>query len=119
MWVDWILLGTGLFLWFLTINCLRGCNWILVSGISTSSKAVKLQYRMQNDVPAMNRYMGKTIFLPFSIYCTVLWIMMFFNIPWMVEAWFGIVLTVFTFLMVGFCFYAVVQVLGGRFKRRV
>ncbi|MCL1996280.1 MAG: hypothetical protein FWG63_08745 [Defluviitaleaceae bacterium] len=56
----------GLF-WFFAIVCLKGCDWllvILISGFSLADKETKQKYREKNDIPAMNKYMGKTMFLP-------------------------------------------------------
>jgi hypothetical protein len=104
-------------LWAMTIICLRGCDWILISGYSLLPKEDKDKYRQKYDVISMNKYLGKTVFMPLAAICSITSLQILFEPAWMNSGWYTTVLIVAVFVTVGRCFYAVVQVLGDRFKK--
>ena len=62
----------SLIFWILTVICLKGCNKIFISGYSTASDDEKKKYKEKYDVAAMNKFLGKVVFLPLSVFCTAL-----------------------------------------------
>ena len=107
------------FLWFFAIACLRGCNWVLATGYSTANKETKQKYREKKDVPAMNKYIGKTIFLPMAILMTLFSAILFIdlapNIVSLVENVLGIFGIAVTILAIK---GAVTALLGSRFDKK-
>jgi general stress protein CsbA len=106
----------------MTIFCLKGCNWVLLSGHNLS-KDDRKRFREQYDVITMNKYIGKMIFLPLAlgglISCVLLLISIlasndiaFFN-----SGWFATIIVFSALIFIALCFYAYVQVVGNRFKR--
>jgi len=112
-----LMLAVSLLLWVMTVICLRGCNWILISGYSTLPKTDKEKFRARYDVVAMNKYTGKAIFLPMAVICTVGAAWMLFDPAWMRSPWFGVLFAVVAVAATGYMFYAVTRILGDRFKR--
>ena len=104
-------------LWAMAIICIRGCNWILISGYSLLPKKEKDKFRQKYDVISMNKYLGKTVFMPLAVICSIISFQILFEPAWMNSGWYTTVLIVAVFVAVGSCFYAVVQVLGDRFKK--
>ncbi|MCL1988654.1 MAG: hypothetical protein FWG64_11915 [Firmicutes bacterium] len=117
----------AMFFAFITWACLLkkgGCNWILLSGESIVDKETKQLFRARHDVPAMNRYMAKTGYLPLAVTFTL-----FAVIYGLGDYGFGIIETVawqdIAILAVGVAILAVcvnvvrvyLQVIGGKFER--
>jgi hypothetical protein len=111
-----IIIALCIFFWAFTVICLKGCTHILISGYSLASKDEKRKYKEQYDVVAMNRYIGKMIFLPISLFCTVL-IPTFFVNDTMLER-FDVITGIGAITVLALCFYAAAKVLSGnKFKR--
>ena len=62
----------SLIFWILMVICLKDCNKIIISGYSTASEDEKKKYKQKYDVAAMNKFLGKVVFLPLSVFCTAL-----------------------------------------------
>ncbi|MCL1996277.1 MAG: hypothetical protein FWG63_08730 [Defluviitaleaceae bacterium] len=120
MFMTMLGLATAAFSWFFAIACLKGCNWVLVTGYSIADKETKQKYREKNDVPAMNKYIGKTIFLPLAIVMTFFTVISLIDLPPDLFSLVGNVLgvggVVATVLAVK---GAITVVFSGRFERKV
>lgn len=57
--------------WAIAIKCLVGCDWILISGPNMLPKEDRIKFKAQHDMIGLNRYMGKTAFLPAAIIATM------------------------------------------------
>ena len=109
-------ISSGFGLWAMTIICLRGCGWVLISGYSLLPKEDKDKFRQKYDVISMNKYLGKTVFMPLAAICSIVSLQILFEPVWMNSGWYTTVLIVAVVATVGSCFYAAAQVLGDRFK---
>ena len=110
-------ISSGFGLWAMTIICLRGCGWILISGYSLLPKEDKDKFRQKYDVISMNKYLGKTVFMPLAIICSIISLQILFEPAWMDSGWYTTVLIIVVFVTVGSCLYAATQVLGDKFKK--
>ena len=72
-------------LWLLTIKCMRGCDWILISGPNIMPKEDKIKYKQQHDMIRMNKYLGKMVFIPASIITSMFVIA--FALNWDIADW--------------------------------
>jgi len=103
--------------WAMVFACLRGCDWILISGYTLLPKEDKEKFKQQYDIVLMNKYIGKTMFLPISVVCTISMARMLLNFEWMISSWFNAVFIVIIVAMLVLCFCAAPKILGDRFKR--
>jgi hypothetical protein len=106
----------------MTVFCLKGCNWVLLSGYNLS-KDDRKRFREQYDVITMNKYIGKMIFLPLAlggiITCVLLFISFVFpnDIAFFHSGWFATIIVFSALIFIALSFYALIQVLGNRFKK--
>jgi len=114
-----VLLVTGFLLsCFMTIVCLRkkGCNWFMVSGYLALPKDEKKKYKAKYDVVALNRYIAKMIYLPFSFWLMIM-LPMAFNAPFAEDTWYGALIAISGMGVLITCFVAVPNILGTRFEK--
>ena len=64
-----------LFFGIMTFFCFRGVDWVMLNGMIF--KADRDKYRQKHDMIAMNRFIGKRIFLPNTILLLTLLPMLF------------------------------------------
>jgi hypothetical protein len=113
-----VMVSSLLLLWGMSFICMRGCSWILISGTNMLSKEEKQTFREKHDIVAMNRYIGKIIFLPLALYLTAIFFITEYEPAWADSTWFFSVNIISVLVVLGFCFYGVSQVLGRRFERK-
>jgi hypothetical protein len=115
----------GLLSWVITAFLLKGVDWILISGVSTLPKEDRLKFKEKHDMVGMNRYAGKRIFLPVSIWATVFAPMfislMLFGSEWLQSAWYGtayaIVIAICSVALLISIFSALPKMLGNNFEK--
>jgi hypothetical protein len=101
----------------MTILCFK-TDWIFVSGVNMLPKADRKKYKEKHDMRAMNCFIGKRVFLPLSIACTISPLFIVFeDTELMKSTWVGILITVAIFAFTASIFYAVAKILGGKFER--
>ena len=114
-----ILLPIAMFFGAMTAFCLKGVDWILISGVNMLPKEDKQKFKEKHDMIAMNRLIGKRIFLPLTILCLACVLVLIFGIPeWMQSAWFGAVIVVAIIAALVLVFSALPKILGNHFEKR-
>jgi len=103
----------NLLIWSITYMCLRkkGCNWFMLSGYLTMPKDERAKYKAKFDVVAMNRYMGKMMFLPAAVLVALM-----IPLPFYPITWYGAVLGVGALVVSVLSFIAVPKVFGNAFE---
>jgi len=110
-----IFLPIIIFLAVMTFFCLKGVDWVLISGIF--SREERKKFKAKHDMIAMNRFIGKRVFLPGAIYTAAMF-PLFFDMPWMQSEWLGAVILWATFVVMGLVFSAVPKILGTHFEKK-
>jgi hypothetical protein len=59
-------------MWSMTFFTIKGVDWIIVSGPNMLPKEERQAYKEKHDMIAMNRFIGKRILLPLSVWGSVL-----------------------------------------------
>jgi len=59
------------FFWVMTAATLRGVDWILISGPNLMPKEDRLKFKEKHDMVGMNRYIGRRVLLPITIWSVV------------------------------------------------
>ncbi|MCL2198551.1 MAG: DUF3784 domain-containing protein [Defluviitaleaceae bacterium] len=114
-----ILMGVlGVFLWVLTIAALKGVDWIFISGVSTLPKEDRQKYKEKHDMPAMNKYIGKRVFLPSAVFVTASIPIMLFPEIFEQALWLAAVIVIACIALLVSIFSALPKILGGHFEKR-
>jgi hypothetical protein len=114
-----ILLPITLFCATMTIFCLRGVDWILISGVNTLPKEDRRKFKERHDMIAMNKFIGKRVFLPATILCLGFMPFFFFEShEWMQSAWFGAVIIAVVIAALVPVFSALPKILGSHFEKK-
>ena len=111
-----VLLIISLLCWAMTVICLRGVDWILISGVNTLPKAERQKYKEKHDMVAMNKFIGKKVFLPLAIICTITAVVILLDAPWMQTPWFAAVIIVACVALLAITFWAAAKIFGGNFS---
>jgi len=107
----------SIFFWIMTILCFK-TDWIFVSGVNMMPKADRVTYKEKHDMKAMNHYIGKRVFLPLAIACTISPILIIFeDAAWVKSTWFGILLTLVILALTVSIFSIVPKILGTKFEK--
>jgi len=113
-------LVAGTILGFLGIKCLRGIDWIFISGWILMPKEDKQKFRAQHDMLAMNRLIGKQVFLPTAAFCMLTGIYIFiytqFDPAWMQSQWVVFPISAAVVGLLVSVFSALLKVLGTQFE---
>jgi len=112
-----ILLVLSLALWAAAIICMKGCNRMLISGYAMLPKEEREKLKEQYDIIAMNKYIGKTIFLPLAVVFMIIVVMICLEAAWMQSPWFGALIAIAAFAVLARCAYSAIQIFGDRFKK--
>ena len=115
-----------LFFWIMTFFTLKGVDWILISGVNTLPKEDRLKFKEKHDMAGMNRYAGKRIFLPVSIWVSIFaplfFSLMIFDSDWLQSTWYGtaygIAIAVCTVVVLVFVFSALPKITGNHFEKQ-
>ena len=105
------------FFWFMTIVTLKGVDWILLSGVNILPKEERRKYKEKHDMIAMNRFIGKRIFLPVSVAGTVFMPPLILGAEFVHSAWFVIPLVIAVVAMLLLIFSALPKILGSAFEK--
>jgi hypothetical protein len=124
----WVVLYSvlGLFSWIITFFTLRGVDWILISGVNTLPKEDRLKFKEKHDMVGMNRYAGKRIFLPVSLWVSIFaplfFSLMLFDSDWLQSTWYGtfygIVIAICSIIVLVSIFSALPKITGNNFEKK-
>ena len=102
--------------WTLTAVCLKGCDWIFISGVNIMRKEDRIKFKQQHNMVEMNKYIGKMIFLPTAAYISFI----LFFLPYSLHRdsqLFVVLLLIFTFAYTIRIFTALPKILGTYFAK--
>jgi hypothetical protein len=126
--VIWLILYgvLSVFLFVMTAYTLKGVDWIIIIGVNTLPKADKQKFKEKHNMVEMNKYAGKRIFLPFSIWALVfaplILSITLFNAEWMESTWYGtgygIMIGIFSIIVLISTFSALPKILGNAFEKK-
>jgi len=124
----WVVLYSifGLLSWIMTVFTLKGVDWILISGVNTLPKEDRLKFKEKHDMVGMNRFAGKRIFLPLSIWMSIFaplfFSLMFFDSYWLQYTWYGtgygIMIAICSVAMLVSVFSALPKIMGNNFEKQ-
>jgi len=108
-----ILSVVSLFFWILTAFTLKGVDWILINGVNVLPKEDKQKFKEKYDIIAMNKHIGKRVFLPLAILCALIVPLIFFDAEWMQSqpVLFGIIIVVLSIAFLVYLVRATLKVL--------
>ena len=105
--------------WALAFICLKGSDLILLSGISTANKKEKAKFREQYDVRAMNKCIGKLIFVPVAIVTTAAAITeLMRHLELYLPSLYGTAITIGTIAAIIICIVGTVFIFNGKFEKK-
>ena len=113
-----LLIISTLFCGFMTIMCLKGVDWVMISGIY--GKDERQKFKNKYDTVAMNRYIGKMIMLPATILCAATIPLFVFDLPdysWL-EAVLLITIAIPVIAVIVLTCIAIPKVLGNYFEKK-
>ena len=114
-----VLLPIVLFSGIMTVFCLKGVDRVLISGAGTLPKKERQKFKEKHDMIAMNKFIGRRVFLPLTVLNLAFLPFMAFNTPgWMQSAWFGAVMIVAIIAALVPVFSALPKILGNHFEKR-
>ena len=111
-----ICLVLGLFCWAMTIICLN-VDWVMISGVNMLPKDERLKFKEKHDMRAMNKYIGKRMFLPSAIFCSIFTPIIFFEPAWVQSTWAGVVIFFACIVFIVYIISAVPKILGNKFEK--
>ena len=113
-------LVAGVALGVLGIKCLRGVDWIFISGWTIMPKEDKQKFKKKHDMVAMNRLIGKRVFIPIAVFCVLGGVFSFlytqFDPVWMQSSWLAIPILAVVIGVFVPVFSALPKVLGTHFE---
>jgi len=103
----------SLFFWILTVLTLKGVDWILINGVNILPKEDKKKFKEQYDVIAMNKYVGKNIFLPTAILFSLIVPLVLLDTEWMQSkpVLFGIIIIIVSIAYIVYLVRATLKIL--------
>jgi len=102
--------------WIMTAVCMK-VDWIFVSGVNLLPKADRQKYKEKHDMRAMNRFIGKRIFMPLAVLFTIIAPISYVDAEWMQSAWFGVLLVIVVIATLVMIFTALPKILGNKFEK--
>ena len=109
-----LLLSIALFSGIMTVFCLKGVDWVLISGVNMLPKEERQKFKEKHDMIAMNKFIGKRVFFPTTVLCLACVPLVVFDIP----DWFDAMIVVAVIAVLVYVFSALPKILGDHFARR-
>jgi len=108
-----ILSVISIFFWIMTAFTLKGVDWILINGVNLLPNEGKQEFRKKYDVFAINKYIGKNVFLPIAVICSLIVPLIYFDNEWLQSqpALFGIAITIISISFVVYLVRAAIKIL--------
>ena len=110
----------GLFFVIMFSFCLKGVDWILISGPNMLPKEDRQKYKDKHDMVALNRFIGKRVFLPSAVSCfafsAIVSLVTFSDAEWVQSTWFAVIIVIVViafFVLVG---SALPKIFGNHFE---
>ena len=110
------ILGTviGFACWVIGIKSLMGWNRVQLSDVSRKDEE---WFKGEYDVIAMNKFLGKMVWIPTAIFLSAFTVMSFLEWPYGASIPFWVVFVIAIFSLGGLLTYGIIQARGDRFKR--
>ena len=106
----------GSFFLIMTAICLN-VDWNMISGVNMLPKEERQKFKEKHDMRAMNRYIGKRIFFPLAVLCSILAPILLLEFELMQSTVVGIVFFVAVVAFIVYIVSTASKVLGNKFEK--